>query len=302
MTILLSALGALGLVLVVQHLPGIRKVRMRDRVEPYLAGLHGAPSTLISRGATSLDVISRAPLGRSVLRLLPSPSPDLQERLRQADVSLAPIGFRLLQFTWGLVALIASATILLTAARAGLEITPASFGIAVLLAFVLGYLARDWRLTRQIEARRSRLQQELPAAIDLLTLAITAGEPVAGAFERVARQLGEGIGTEFARVVADVRAGTPLIEALEELKLRVPIGGISRFVDALCTGIERGSPLAEVLTGQADDGREARRRLLMEMGGKREILMLLPVVFLIMPVVVVFALLPGLVSLDLLVP
>jgi len=56
------------------------------------------------------------------------------------------------------------------------------------------------------------------------------------------------------------------------------------------------------LRAQADDGREARRRLLLEMGGRREVLMLVPVVFLIMPVVVLFALLPGLVSLELLVP
>ncbi len=42
--------------------------------------------------------------------------------------------------------------------------------------------------------------------------------------------------------------------------------------------------------------------MLLEMGGRREVLMLVPVVFLIMPVVVVFALLPGLVSLELLVP
>jgi tight adherence protein C len=56
------------------------------------------------------------------------------------------------------------------------------------------------------------------------------------------------------------------------------------------------------LRGQADDARDARRRHLLELGGKKEVLMLVPVVFLIMPVVVVFALYPGLVTLDLLVP
>ncbi|MFN2388126.1 MAG: pilus assembly protein TadB, partial [Actinomycetota bacterium] len=40
---------------------------------------------------------------------------------------------------------------------------------------------------------------------------------------------------------------------------------------------------------------------LLETAGRREVLMLVPVVFLIMPVVVVFALYPGIVSLDLLV-
>jgi tight adherence protein C len=57
-----------------------------------------------------------------------------------------------------------------------------------------------------------------------------------------------------------------------------------------------------VLRAQADDVRESRRRELIELGGKREVLMLVPVVFLIMPVVVMYALLPGLVSLNLIVP
>ena len=93
-----------------------------------------------------------------------------------------------------------------------------------------------------------------------------------------------------------------MVEALETLKRRAPMTGVGRLVDALTTGIERGAPLADVLRAQANDGREARRRYLLETGGRREVLMLIPVVFLVMPVVVVFALLPGVVSLDLLVP
>jgi tight adherence protein C len=102
--------------------------------------------------------------------------------------------------------------------------------------------------------------------------------------------------------VGQIRSGSPALEALEALKDRLPDYSMVRFVDALCTGIERGAPLADVLRAQADDVREARRRRLIEMGGKREVLMLVPVVFLIMPVVVIFVLLPGLASLDLLVP
>jgi tight adherence protein C len=82
----------------------------------------------------------------------------------------------------------------------------------------------------------------------------------------------------------------------------VPEPAVARLVDALCTGIEKGSPLADVLRAQADDGRDLSRRRLLELGGRREVWMLVPVVFLIMPVVVVWALYPGLVSLDLLVP
>jgi tight adherence protein C len=193
----------------------------------------------------------------------------------------------------------------------GLSIMGVSGGIAVDLrglpllavtAFVAGFLARDWWLTRQTAARRAVTAEELPVALDLITLAIMSGESIPAAFARVADVLGGGMGGELRRTVADVRAGAPLVDALEAMKNRLPDYSVVRFVDAVCTGIERGAPLADVLRNQADDAREARRRTLLEMGGRREILMLLPVVFLILPVVVAIALLPGLVSLDLLVP
>lgn len=302
MRLAIVGLGAFGLALLVQNLPVVRRARLRDRVEPYLTGLHGKPSTLLDRGATRHDVLSSTPPGRALLRLLPRASDDLSARLRMAGLSATPSGFRLMQFTWALLSLLAVWAAAILASRAGWGPGVVAFLILSALALASGYASRDWWLGKQIETRRETLQQELPTAIDLLTLSIIAGEPVIGAFERVSCKLEGGIGSEFAAVVADVRAGAPVVESLEGLKVRIPIGGISRFVDALCAGIERGSPLADVLSAQADDGREARRRMLMELGGRREVLMLLPVVFLIMPVVVIFALLPGLVSLDLLVP
>ena len=58
--------------------------------------------------------------------------------------------------------------------------------------------------------------------------------------------------------------------------------------------MQRGTPLAEVLRAQAQDVREEGRRALMEAGGRKEIAMMVPVVFLILPVTVLFAVFPGL--------
>ena len=63
--------------------------------------------------------------------------------------------------------------------------------------------------------------------------------------------------------------------------------------------VERGTPLADVLRAQAQDVREAGRRELMETGGRKEIAMMVPVVFLVLPVTVVFAVYPGLAVLSL---
>ena len=57
--------------------------------------------------------------------------------------------------------------------------------------------------------------------------------------------------------------------------------------------VDRGTPLAEVLRAQAQDVREEGRRLVMEAGGRKEIAMMVPVVFLILPITVVFAAFPG---------
>jgi tight adherence protein C len=146
------------------------------------------------------------------------------------------------------------------------------------------------------------MRDELPTVIDLLNLCLLAGESVPAALARVASALGGPLGSELGRTVSDIRAGASVTDSLEELCDRIPEPTVDRFIAALCTAIERGTPLAETLTGQADDIREAKRRELIERAGRREVLMLIPVVFLILPVIVAFALLPGLVALDLLVP
>jgi tight adherence protein C len=62
--------------------------------------------------------------------------------------------------------------------------------------------------------------------------------------------------------------------------------------------IERGTPIADVLRAQAMDARNLEARKLMTLAGKKETLMMIPVVFLILPLIVVVALYPGLTALN----
>lgn len=279
-----------------------RKPRLEARVEPYLSGLRGRPSTLLGRPSPGHESGLLTRLRAFVTHLSPGLSPEIDKRLAAAGDERDAEQFRLEQVGAGLGLMTLVWILLTTSAALGMSLDARVVPVLSALMFALGFLGRDWLLSRRIQQRRLLLEEELPTAIDLVTLAIMSGESVPGAFGRVALILGRGMGAEFSTTVADMRAGSSAVSALEALKERVPITGMGRFIDALCTGIERGAPLAEVLRAQAEDGRESRRRRLLEMGGKREVLMLIPVVFLIMPVVVVYALYPGLVSLDLLVP
>ena len=59
---------------------------------------------------------------------------------------------------------------------------------------------------------------------------------------------------------------------------------------------ERGIPLADALRSLAFDLREHDKRELIEVAGKKQISMLVPVVTLILPVAIVFAFYPGVVA------
>lgn len=74
---------------------------------------------------------------------------------------------------------------------------------------------------------------------------------------------------------------------------RLQVASLSRSVDHIVAAIERGAPLAHVLQAQAGDAREDAKRALIEQAGRKEIVMLLPLVFLILPLSVIFAIFPG---------
>ena len=83
------------------------------------------------------------------------------------------------------------------------------------------------------------------------------------------------------------------MQALQGIATRTSLPQLARFVDGVAIAVERGTPLADVLRAQAVDVREAGKRALMEAGGRKEIAMMVPVVFLVLPVTVLFAVFPG---------
>jgi tight adherence protein C len=169
----------------------------------------------------------------------------------------------------------------------------------ILIGAVLGHIVNDWWLTQQVREREQRIMAEFPTVAELLALSMTAGEGTIDALERVCRSTRGELSQELSRALAQVRTGTPLVDALDELGQRTGNPSIIRFVDGIAVATSRGTPLAEVLRAQAADVREHGRRALMEVSGKKEVGMLVPVVLFVLPVTVVFALYPTLAVLQL---
>ena len=154
-------------------------------------------------------------------------------------------------------------------------------------------MARDQWLSHEAEAREQRMLSEFPTIAELLALAVGAGEGAVGALERVCRLSHGELSAELGQCLADARAGAALPVALQGLGDRTGLVSLVRFVDGMVIAVERGTPLAEVLRAQAQDVRESGRRAVMEAGGKKEIAMMVPVVFLVLPITVLFAVFPG---------
>jgi tight adherence protein C len=163
---------------------------------------------------------------------------------------------------------------------------------------LFSYSILDRELTREIRKRRELIESEFPAVIELLTLAIAAGETPLSAMQRIANSADGQLANEFQIVLAGVRSGLPLNETLDAMGRRVKSVMIRRFVDALVTATLRGAPLVEVLSRHAIEARGNQRNRIMAAAGKGEISMMIPVVFLILPISILFALWPSLTNLN----
>lgn len=155
------------------------------------------------------------------------------------------------------------------------------------------YLAYDKHLNSLVKQRRELIEAEFPAIIEMLTLAIAAGETPIGAIARVADRSDSYLAKEFALVVLQVRQGKPFHEALDEMSRSLKSPSIRRFIDALVIALVRGAPVVEVLHRHVAEARINQRNLVMDKAGKAETTMMIPIVFLILPISVLFALWPS---------
>lgn len=157
----------------------------------------------------------------------------------------------------------------------------------------------DRELTGQIKRRRRMIEAEFPAIIEMLTLAIAAGETPMSAMVRISKSADGALAREFEAVINSVRNGEPLHVSLDAMGRRVKSVMIRRFIDAIVTATLRGAPLIEVLSRHAVEARAHQRNMVMAAAGKAEISMMIPVVFLILPISILFALWPSLTNLNL---
>jgi tight adherence protein C len=167
-----------------------------------------------------------------------------------------------------------------------------AIGLSVFLG-IGAYLMYDNHLSSLVKKRRESIESEFPAVLEMITLAIAAGETPVGAFARVVDRSDSLIASEFAKVVQQVRNGRPFHDALDDVSKALKSPAVRRFIDALVMALVRGAPIVEVLHRHVAEARINQRNLVMDKAGKAETTMMIPIVFLILPISVLFALWPS---------
>jgi tight adherence protein C len=301
----LGGVAACGVLLVLSRLVAMRRASLAVRVLPYIRDLPQPPGR---RGSAPVNTgAARGVFGPLLkdaaerLERLLGGATSVRRRLERAGIDKSVHEFRIDQVLWGLVGfgLAASVGLVESLGDPGGAMSMAMF---CLIAFACGVLLCDNRLSVRVRERERLILLEFPVIAELLALAVAAGEGPVAALDRVVRRSHGALSADLAKVLAEVRTGMPVSRAFDTLAARTGLPLVARFAEGIAVAVERGTPLADVLHAQAADVREAGRRALIETGARKEILMMVPVVFLVLPVTVLFAFWPGLVGLRLVTP
>jgi len=297
------ALG-LGLWSIVSLLPRLSRPTLASRVAPYVLDVSAEARRLVSRTPSDPLPVLGAVLSPPITALarvvgeVAVGAESTAQRLRQAGLAMSVTDFRSRQLVWAAIAGGVGVAVAIGANR--LQSVPfvAQAGIVILFA-VGGFVARDYALQREAKARLARMQAELPTVLEFLTLSLSAGEGILDAVRRISRISRGELARELALVVAETNSGISFTDAVTRTAAALQLAPFSRFTEQLTGALERGTPLAEVLRAQAQDARDQAKRELLESAGRKEVAMLVPLVFLILPTTIAFAIFPGIMVLQL---
>lgn len=118
--------------------------------------------------------------------------------------------------------------------------------MGIVAAFV-GFFAPRIYISRAIQGRLIKFENQLPDTLGLWVNALRSGYSVLQSMEAIGRDAPEPTATEFKRVVQEVQLGIAMEDALEHLLNRVESEDLDLVVTAVNIQREVGGNLAEIL-------------------------------------------------------
>lgn len=158
----------------------------------------------------------------------------------------------------------------------------------------LGRVLGAGRRRRVARRAAEQLDHDLPAALDLLAVAVGAGAPPVRALAVVARWAPPSVALPLERVDAATRLGAGLGDALARLVEESP--GLAPVADVLETSARLGAPAAGTLSRLATEARAQARRRAEIRARAVPVKLLFPLVLLVLPAFGLLTVAPALLS------
>ncbi len=128
---------------------------------------------------------------------------------------------------------------------------------AAILGGVLAALAPYGYILRKRNQRFQKFRENFPDVLDSLSRALRAGYPLSAAMEMISSETLPPVSVEMRKTSAEANLGMGWPRALENLGARVPLLEVNLFTAAVQLHARTGGRLSEVLTGLAENMREA---------------------------------------------
>ena len=142
-------------------------------------------------------------------------------------------------------------------------------------------------------ASKDSLLAEVPQQLELMAARLQNGENIYAVLESGSRASGQ-FGKTLGRVSLRLQLGESLDAALEAMAREGSSVFVAEVSNKLRAGISKGTPMSKQLLLMADSARTQFRVQQLKAAGRNELRMLIPLVFVILPVTVAFAVLPSL--------
>lgn len=166
--------------------------------------------------------------------------------------------------------------------------TPAVVICVALIGVFVGITRKSSRVSHRIEERCERMRIELYTINQLLAIYLrTSGSPVLAAQRLAIRGRGEII-EELNEALRLHARGMPAAQAFERIAELTPEPFAARTYKLLASGAERGADLASGLLALSSDVRDARRTDVKRLATKQQAAMLVPIIFILAPIMLLF--------------
>ena len=146
--------------------------------------------------------------------------------------------------------------------------------------------------------KESEINQELVNILQMLSIMISAGESPMMALRYISQRSVGYIPTLINQSFSKYESGNNLTQTLEYIAAATGSSALRRLTNSIQIAIQRGTPILDVLNNQVQSLNKQINLALLKKSGKSEITLLIPVVFLILPVSISFAIWPSIYGLN----